>query len=198
MNDTVHWRANAANACLVIIDVQEKLFLAMSAGAQVEANIGLLLDVTDALDIPVIVTEHMVDKIGPTIGSLTSRFPGNVQVVSKTHFSASDEPMFIDAVNEMAKQGRSDFLVTGLEAHVCVQQTALGLAEMGQTVRIAVDATGSRDQEDKAIAMDRMRGRGCDITSTEAIAFEWLERGDTPAFKKMLRTIRDRRAPDDQ
>lgn len=187
------WRSRASASCLVIVDVQEKLFVAVQSGADVEANIGLLIDVADALDIPVIVTEHMSEKIGPTIPGLKSRLGDEATIVAKSHFAAPDEPAFVDTINDMARQGRTDFLITGMEAHVCVQQTALGLLHMGHTVRIAADSVGSRDHGDRTVALERMRGRGCDIVTTEAIVFEWLERGDTPAFKKMLRTIRDRR-----
>lgn len=187
------WRTSAGQSCLVIVDVQEQLFVAVPSGPRVEANIALLLDVADALEIPVIVTEHMAEKIGRTITPLSSRFPKGAEIVAKSYFAATDEPTFSNAITAMAASGRTTFLVTGMEAHVCVQQTALGLTHLGHTVMIAADAVGSRDHEDKTIAIERLRDRGCEIVTAEAIAFEWLERGDTPAFRKLLRTIRDRR-----
>lgn len=190
-------RSRADEACLIVVDVQEKLFVAIPSGPRVEANIGLLLDAADALGLPVLVTEHMAGSIGPTRRPVSERLPGNAAVVAKTHFSGWDEPGVRDRVEALVATGRRDFAICGLEAHVCVQQTALGLRDAGYTVRIVADAVGSRDYEDREIALQRMRGAGCDIVTTEAIAFEWLERGDTPAFKKLLRTIRDRRPQDD-
>lgn len=180
-----------------MIDIQEKLFVAIDQGARVEANVGLLIDVADALDMPVIITEHMTDKIGKTLPNIRERLNDSAIVIAKSHFSASDEPTFIEAINRLAGEGRNDFLITGMEAHVCVQQTALGLHHLGHTVRVAADAVGSRDPGDLAVSLDRMRGRGCDIVTAESIAFEWLERGDSPAFKKMLRIIKNRRVEDD-
>ncbi|MEQ8664318.1 MAG: isochorismatase family protein [Rhodospirillales bacterium] len=189
-------RSRAGEASLIVVDVQEKLFVAIPSGPKVEANIGLLLDAADALDMPVTVTEHMAESIGPTRGPVTERLPKGAALIAKTHFSGWDEPKVRAHLESLAAAGHGDFAICGLEAHVCVQQTALGLLEAGHRVRIVADAAGSRDYEDRSLALERMRDAGCDIVSTEAIAFEWLERGDTPAFKKLLRTIRDRRPSD--
>ena len=190
-------RSRAGESCLIVIDVQEKLFVAIPSGPRVEANIGLLLDTADALDMPVLVTEHMAESIGATRGPVMARLPRSAEVLAKSHFSGFDEPDVRTRIEAHAVAGRNDFAICGLEAHVCVQQTALALREAGHRIRIVADATGSRDYEDRELALERMRRAGCDVVSTEALVFEWLERGDTPAFKKLLRTIRDRRPKDD-
>lgn len=186
------YRSRAEAACLIVVDVQEKLFDAIPSGPRVEKNIGLLLDSAAALDLPVVVTEHMPQKIGATRAPVAARLPESASIVEKSNFAAWDEPAFRDRIEALSAAGRRDFAVCGMESHVCVQQTALGLLSAGFAVRVVADATGSRDHEDRSIAIERMRHLGCDIVSAEALVFEWLERGDTPAFKNMLRTIRDR------
>jgi len=186
-------RSSAERSVLVVVDVQERLFVAVPSGPKVAANIGLMLDVADALEMPVVVTEHMAGSIGHTIAELRDRLPERAEIVAKTHFSAWDEQGFRDTSATLKDNGRTDYAVCGMETHVCVQQTALGLLAGGNTVRIVADACGSRDFEDRAVALDRLRAAGADIVTAESLAFEWLRRGDTPAFKKLLRTIRDRR-----
>ena len=186
-------RSSAESAALVIVDVQERLFIAIPTREKVAANIGLMADVAGALDMPVVVTEHMAGSIGHTVADVVERLPDGIETVAKSHFSAWDERGFCDAIAALAANGRTDFAICGMETHVCVQQTALGLLAGGHTVRVVVDACGSRGHEDRAVAIERLRDAGADIVTAEAIAFEWLRRGDTPAFKKLLKTIRDRR-----
>ena len=103
------------------------------------------------------------------------------------NFSCAETPSIADAV---AASGRTQLVLCGIEAHVCVLQTALGFAARGLGVAVAWDATASRRASDRALAADRLRQAGVVLVSTEMVLFEWLGRAGTPEFKDMLALIK--------
>ncbi|MBY0431132.1 MAG: isochorismatase family protein, partial [Rhodospirillales bacterium] len=97
------------------------------------------------------------------------------------------EPAVMDRI---AALGRQQIVVAGIEAHVCVMQTALGLAERGYAVAVATDACSSRRQENADAAFHRMRQNGIEMVTTEMVVFEWLHRAGTPEFKDLVALVK--------
>lgn len=172
----------ARASTLLIVDVQEKLAPAIHDGQRVIDNCVQLAGLAARLGVPVVVTEHCPDKIGPTIAVLKAVLAG-AETVKKSFFCACSEGR-LDAT---AVAQRAQVVVCGTEAHVCLQQTALALRWAGKEVFVVADAAGSRNPRDRDLAFDRMRSHGIEIVSREMAAFEWLERGGTDLFSEINR-----------
>lgn len=176
----------ASESLLLIVDAQERLAPAVAESAVVVERISLLLRAARLLDVPVLVTEHYPKGIGGTVEPLAALLePG--ERFEKIHFSAAAEPGFLERV---AATGRTRIVACGMETHVCVQQTVLGLVGAGFRCCLAADAAGSRRETDRALAVERMRGHGVEIVTSEMVMFEWLHRAGTPLFKDVLKLIR--------
>jgi nicotinamidase-related amidase len=93
-------------------------------------------------------------------------------------------------VKRQLSRDRSQIVLAGMEAHICILQTALDLMAAGKQVFVAEDAIISRSPSNKANAVARMRETGCIISNTESIVFEWLGRAEGDAFKKINQLIR--------
>ena len=124
--------------------------------------------------------------LGHTIEPLARLLPLG-SVVEKIHFNAAFEPGFLERMRDL---DRPQIVVTGTEAHVCVLQTTLGLKDAGFDCFLVADAVGSRDPDNRHFGMERMRANGVEIVTSEMVMFEWLRRGATPAFKRVLPLIR--------
>ncbi len=171
-----------AQASVLVIDVQEKLMPAISDGALLCARLLEALSFLESLELPVVLTEHCAERIGPSIAGLAA--PGRA-CVSKHHFSATS----LHTVARLAP--RAQVLVAGAEAHVCVLQTVAGLLDGGRQVFVIEDLVGSRSPSDKALAVARMRAMGAQIVSLEMVYFECLGQADHPKFREMLDLIRN-------
>ena len=169
---------------LLLIDMQERLVPAVSNGEAVVGAAARLLSAARILDVPVLVTEHMADKIGPTVPDLNVR---PKEIFAKSSFSAGRQTGFRDLLRHR------QVIVCGTEAHVCVMQTALELHDAGFAVAIVEDAVGSRFTEDRDIALRRMESAGLARVSAEMVMFEWLGAGDHPAFSDVLAIIKQRK-----
>ena len=165
-------------SALLVVDVQERLLPAIHAGDEVLANCVWLVGVAKRLSVPTVVSEQYPKGLGRTEATLRSA-ASDAAWVEKLHFSCvADGCLAGSAVEE-----RRQIVVCGTEAHVCVQQTALELRWQGKEVFVVADAIGSRDPENKALALARMRAHGIEIVSREMVAFEWLHRAATEDFR---------------
>ena len=171
---------------LLVVDVQERLAPAIAGSEKLVDRISTLLKAAGELDVPVLATEQYSKGLGPTVAPLAGLLPLG-SVVEKIHFNAALEPGFVERVREL---GRPQIVVTGTEAHVCVLQTTLGLKAAGFDCFLVADAVGSRDPDNRHFGMERMRANGVEIVTSEMVMFEWLRRGATPAFKRVLPLIR--------
>lgn len=171
---------------LVVVDVQERLAPAVHAHDRVIRNTGILLDSARALGVPVLVSEQYPKGLGPTVPALRDKLDG-AAVVEKIHFGCAGEPEFLRRLDAL---DREQIVLCGMEAHVCVLQTALGLRALGRTVYLVADATSSRVPANAELGIARMRGAGVEIVSTEMVVFEWLHRAGTPAFKTLSALIK--------
>jgi nicotinamidase-related amidase len=179
-------RLRAPRSLLLIVDVHEKLAPAVHDAARVIGNCAVLVRAATKLSVPTLMSEHSPERLGPTVAELKSLVRA-ADVLRKTHFSCADEPALIQRI---ASLSRPQIVIAGMEAHVCVLQTALGLAERGYRACVVADATGSRQPESHAIALQRLRMVGIAVVTTEMVLFEWLEHADRPEFRELLALIK--------
>jgi nicotinamidase-related amidase len=171
---------------LLVVDVQERLAPAIAGAEALVERISTLLRAAVELDVPILATEQYSKGLGATVAPLAGLLPPE-SVFEKIHFNAAFEPGFVERVREL---DRPQIVVTGTETHVCVLQTTLGLRAAGFDCFLVADAVGSRDPENRHFGMERMRANGVEIVTSEMVMFEWLRRGSTPAFKRVLPLIR--------
>ena len=143
------------------------------------ANTAWLLEIAAELGIPVLVSEQYPKGLGPTVSMLRDLVPPEA-FMEKTHFSCADAPECRDRLRTVH---RKQIVLAGIEAHVCVLQTAIGLVQAGKEVYVVANAVSSRQTDDVDLALQRMRGAGVQIVSREMVAFEWLHQAGTPRFK---------------
>lgn len=180
----------SADDCqLVVIDLQIRLLAAMSEAdrSAMVKNAEIFLQAAQALEVPVVYTEQYPKGLGPTVPAILERMPAMAQGVEKSGFSCCAADGFLNAVQ---LTGRRQIVLVGQEAHVCVLQTAFGLAAAGYQVFVAEDAVCSRSVAHKQNALLRMRGAGIVITNLESVLFEWLRDAAHPQFKAVSGLIR--------
>jgi nicotinamidase-related amidase len=175
-----------ADTGLLVIDVQEKLMALIPQADRVIRNIAFLIDVARVFGMTVQATEQYPKGLGPTVPELAQRLP---ERPDKVAFSCCAIPAVVDTFH---REARPKVLLTGIEAHVCVQQTALDLLAEGFRVYVAADAVASRTPTDCEYALRRLEQAGAVLTTTEAAAFEWTARAGTPEFKTVSRLVQER------
>jgi nicotinamidase-related amidase len=175
-------RIRRDDAFLLVVDVQQKLAPHVEGHARVIGKSAGLIRAARKLSLPVLVSEHCPELIGSTVPGLME-LVSQGQVLPKTHFSCTDEPALFERLQSLK---RKQAVVCGMEAHVCVMQTALGLAERGYQPFVVRDAVGSRREEDRATALERLREAGCGMATAEMAIFEWMGRADIPEFRELL------------
>jgi len=179
-------KASVTLSQLAIVDVQTKLTVVMPVGDMqvVIKNCGILLQAANLLNVAYIVTEQYPQGLGPTVPELATLI--QQPPVEKITFSCVAEPKF----NRHLTRDHSQVVLAGMEAHICILQTALDLLSTGKQVFVVEDAIISRNPANKANAIERMRSAGCVITNTESLVFEWLGVASGDAFKAMSKLIR--------
>ncbi|CAA7616667.1 Isochorismatase hydrolase [Magnetospirillum sp. LM-5] len=177
---------DAAASSLLIVDVQQNLGPVMADPRAVYRGCSLLLRGAARLDIPVTLSEQYPKGLGPTMGELLELTPPD-SVVEKIHFSCAAEPAIKDRLDGF---NRKQVVVAGIEAHVCVLQTAIGFHQAGYQVFVVADACSSRLAANHQAAMARMAAAGLSVVTVEMVLFEWLHRAATPEFKDLSRLIK--------
>jgi nicotinamidase-related amidase len=170
---------------LLVIDVQERLLAAIPDGRRLVWNIRRLIDAAKTLALPAAATEQYPRGLGPTSPDLAERLH---PIHSKLKFSCGGCPEIFD---DFRSRGARKILLVGIEAHVCVQQTAMDLLSDGWDVYVAVDAVGSRFDIDYRTALRRMDSAGVTLTTVEAAIFEWCRVAGTPEFKEISRIAKE-------
>lgn len=176
-----------ASSTLLVVDVQEKLLPLIEHPQSIERNILLLLQSAQLLGVKSALTEQYPRGLGPTIESIRN-FDGPI-AHEKTMFSCRQSAAIFD---EAHHSGRRQFVVVGIETHVCVQQTVLDVLGMGFDVFVIADAVGSRHGLDHDLALKRMEISGACITTVESAVFEWCESSQHPNFKQISQWIKQR------
>ena len=171
-------------AALLVIDVQDRINAVMADQSHLP-RIEVLVEACKGLDVPVIASEQYPQGLGPTVESLATIL-GETPPGKLTFSCARDDGLRMAVENS----GRQQIVVTGIEAHVCVLQTALDLLDVGYEVFVPHDAVNSRRPADKEWALHRMAAAGAVITSTESALFELVERCDTDDFKGIAKLVK--------
>lgn len=178
---------SASDTALLVVDVQDKLMRLIPHEMRIIWNIRRLIDGAKILGVPVAATEQYPQGLGGTVLELAGRLG---PIPSKLHFSCG---ACGEVFQEFEAAGVHRILVVGIEAHVCVQQTALDLMAAGFRVYLAVDAIGARFDIDYQTALRRMETSGATLTTTESALFEWCEVSGTPQFKQISALVREQR-----
>jgi nicotinamidase-related amidase len=172
-----------SSAVLLVIDVQERINAVMTDQSHLP-RIEVLIEACRALDVPVIASEQYPKGLGATVEPLAGLLG---DIPAKDTFSCARD---LGLREEIAALGRAQVIVTGIETHVCVLQTALDLLDAGYRVHVPHDAVNSRRDADKDWALERMQQAGAAISSTESALFELLERCDTSDFKTVATLVK--------
>lgn len=187
MNEAAGDLNRREDCLLLVIDMQGRLVPALDHSEARIVCASRLMRAARRLEVPVLATEHMPGRIGATDarldGLLTPR-----DIIEKSAFSAMAEDALPEALRGAC---RKRIAVCGAEAHVCVMQTALEMMTAGYQVSIVKDATGARHESDRAAAFERLRDAGAALVTAEMLIFEWLGRGDDPAFRDTLNLIKE-------
>ena len=174
------------HSALLLVDVQEKLLPAMADPESLLPRLELLLRGAARLGVPVLASEQYRKGLGPTVPALQALLPEGA-VGEKLAFSCiADEGLR----GRITGLGRPQVVVAGIEAHVCVLQTALDLLRIGLAPVVVADGVMSRRPADREAALARMRQAGVVVASAEMVVFEWLGEAGTPEFRDLIRLIR--------
>lgn len=172
------------------IDIQPRLVAALSRDDAVIRNTRILLSAAQAYDMPAVYTEQYPKGLGSTDESLLALLqPLHVGYAAKTGFNAMVSDIR-DAVHALKAQGRTQVVVSGAEAHICVWQTVRSLLDEGFHVFAPFDAIDSRDRENARIGLEMMRDAGAQLTSTESLLFELMGDSKDPHFKSLQALIK--------
>lgn len=165
---------------LLVIDVQERLFPHIERSQEILKNVKRAIDGFQILGLPIVVSEQYPDGLGSTIIPLQLALGSQYNPITKTTFSCLDDPAFNLYLKEMPVQ---QWILVGVEAHICVLQTAKGLLDSGKDVVVLNDAIGSRSIYDFSTGIAEMRDDGVRISSVETVLFELLRDSHSPEFK---------------
>lgn len=179
-------RINAKDAVGLIIDIQERLFPFIANNEQITRNTSILIEGLKALEVPIMVTEQYTKGLGVTIAPLRDLLT-EIRFIEKMAFSCCDEPKFFE---ELALKAPQFVIIAGIESHVCVLQTTIDLISNGFRPVVVEDCVGSRNPNDKAMAIARMRQEGATITTYESILFELLRRSGSDSFRKISKLVK--------
>jgi nicotinamidase-related amidase len=177
---------NIADSALVMIDIQGKLLNVMFEKEALLDNAQKLLKGLQILGVPVLLTEQNPKGLGPTQPELLQLLP-NTPALPKYCFSCSRDVGFSAA---LASLKRKQLLLCGIEAHICVYQTAMELLAKGYEVQIVADVVSSRTARNRDIALSRLQAEGAKLTSVEMALFELLGTAENVNFKEISRTIK--------
>ncbi len=183
-------RLKPESSLLLVIDVQERLASAMPAEAmtRLARNAGILLEAAALVGVPTLASEQYPKGLGPTIEPIATRLRARgVVPIDKVDFDAASEPRLSRAID--ATQPRS-VIVLGMETHVCVFQTARELVRRGYATYVVADACASRSEHNRLAGLSLCERAGAVLTVTEAVAFDWVARAGTEAFRAVSKLVK--------
>jgi nicotinamidase-related amidase len=181
-------RLTARDGALLVVDVQGKLLRAVRGRDRLVANAVRLVRAAGLLEVPVFATEQYPKGLGPTVPELADLIPDRP---AKTTFHCCAAPGIVEG---LAARGVRHVTLVGIEAHVCIAQTALELLRLGYEVQVPADAVGSRFAVDEEFALRRLERAGAVVSSTESALFEWTEGAEHPKFKEISALVKEREA----
>jgi hypothetical protein len=175
------------NCCLHLVDLQESLMAQIHGRDRVTATIKLMLQFARIVNLPIIANTQYKKGLGPYVADLESMM-GDIPRPDKVEFGAiANAPT--RALYDSLPESVTTVILGGVESHICIYQTAVGILEMGKTPWIVADAVSSRNVENHQLALQRLRDIGAVIGPAEMIIYELLGRAGTPTFKAVLPLI---------
>ncbi len=175
-----------ADTLLLIVDIQEKLAIVMKEREKVVKNNLHLIELAKLINMPVMVTEQYPKGLGTTVTEIREALP-LYRPNEKMTFDCCGQPSFL---NDFKKLNKSSVVLTGMETHICVLQTCIGLLKGGVNVHLVQDAVCSRTKENWKTGVEFMREAGAIVTSTETVLFQLLKVAGTEEFKKISKRIK--------
>jgi nicotinamidase-related amidase len=170
---------------LLIIDVQDKLLAAVSGADRVLDRCVRLVQAAKALSVPITISQQYPAGLGPTADALRDALGNAGPILDKVEFSCLRNEALRERLHDIRRRGRPQVVLGGIEAHVCVTQTAIDLEEQGFEAFVVADAVASRSKTSRKLALTRLLKAGADVVDSEMVVFEWLERAGTPEFKEL-------------
>lgn len=184
--------ADVNKSQLVVIDVQSRLTAVMHQADSLLKNCNTLIRSARLLEIPITVTEQYPKGIGHTEPELVDALESDYQPVEKTCFSCFGADQFRSHIQNHSQ--RNQYIICGIESHVCVLQTAMDLLgddnNTNRDVFIVADAVSSRKKKNKKNALNRLQHAGAIITNTESVLFEWLKNSTHEHFRQISALIK--------
>jgi nicotinamidase-related amidase len=184
-------KIDRTNSTYLIVDMQTKLAEAMDREvlSTVAFNINLVISALKILSVPILITEQYRKGLGNTLESIVNNLGDEFKPFEKMSFSAWGELQFQSKLQSL---NRKYVIISGMESHVCVLQTALDLIDRGYTTHIISDATCSRYKSDWDCAMNYLRDAGAVISTTEILVFQLLQQAGTDEFKAISPMFKNR------
>jgi len=181
-----------ARAALLVVDIQERLAAAMpaEARARAERNVAVLVEAARRFALPVVVSEQYPRGLGPTTAAVAEALAplgGQALRFEKIEFGVCDAAGFAPIWNQLR---RDQWIVTGMEAHVCVYQSVRQLLDRGAAVHVPIDAVVSRTRSNRRVGLSLIERAGAVPTSTEVVVFDLLRRAGTDDFKALSKLIK--------
>jgi nicotinamidase-related amidase len=174
------------NCCLVVVDVQGKLAQMMHDKQALFKNIQILIKAAKILDIPILWCQQCPMLMGATAPEIAELLTDS-QPINKSSFSCCGDEQFNEKLKALA---RSQILLCGIEAHICIYQTAVNLLANDYEVTAVADAVSSRVLENKQIAISRMQAESVKIGSTEMALFELLRTAEHAKFRQIAKLVK--------
>jgi len=175
-----------ANTVLLIVDIQGKLAHLMAGKELLFKNVQKLIKGSQTLGVPILWVEQNPKGLGPTIPEIATLL-SDIEPISKMSFSSCRNDRFVQALKALA---RKQILISGIEVHICVYQTAADLVAMGYEVQAVADAVSSRTLENKEIGLQKMRDAGVGVTSVETALFELLKVAEGDQFRNIIKIVK--------
>lgn len=180
---------NPDSCALLVVDIQERLVAGMPGeiGTRVVRNAAILVHTAAEFCLPILVSEQYPRGLGPTMAEIQAALPEGTTPIDKVAFSCCAVPAFQPLLDGI---GQRDILICGIEAHVCVLQTALDLLQSGRRVFVVADAMCSRHKYNWRTGLDLMGRAGAVIGTTETFAFALLGGAGTDQFKRIASLVK--------
>ncbi len=178
---------NCEDCVLMVIDVQGKLAQVVHEDQALIRSLEIIIQGMQTLEIPILWLEQIPSKLGRTKDSLAELLSRSTSPIEKKYFSVCRE---LDAFASFEALNRKQVVLTGIETHVCVYQTACDLIDKGYAVQLVADCTSSRTRENYEIGLQRIVQAGAQITSVEMVLFELLKKAEGDVFRSLVRLVK--------
>ena len=179
-----------SRSALLVIDMQRAFHTHVPGFFELVDRAALLVRGATIMGVPIAVSQQYPKGLGPTVPGITDALPEDAATFDKLEFSACDAEAWTRDV-PAAIRDAEQFVLVGIEAHVCVRQTALALLAQGREVFVAVDAVGSRSDLHRDVSLRELARASARETTVEQVLFDWLRRAGTQEFKDVQRLLLD-------